>query len=110
MELVSSESLSGLRRQDPADKATWGPIVWKAFHGIAESIPCDGCRNVAVRVMRGFHDAVNVELRKPVRFPSDMAYGSFFFQRGVSNAKGGCPARAGRCRYNCSVDHGCVPK
>lgn len=41
-----------------------GSDVWSKIHKLAESIPCDTCREHAVPLMEGVHDHVNVGLGK----------------------------------------------
>ena len=83
---------------------TWGPEVWQKLHTTVEAIPCDGCRSVATRVMRGFHDAVNAELRKPILYPADLAYAAMFLTRANLQC-----IKAGSCskKYKCNVEKGC---
>jgi len=86
------------------NSAHWGPGVWQKLHSTVEAIPCEGCRNVGVRVLRGFHDAVNVELGKKPLHPSDLAYSAMFLTR----ANMAC-VKKGECapRYKCHIEKGC---
>lgn len=45
---------------------TWGPQKWKELEAWAESIPCPPCRDFSEMAASGIHDAVNVQLGKPV--------------------------------------------
>lgn len=46
------------------DTDVFGPEYWKAFHTLAEMIPCSICRKDAVPLLTFTHDIVNKKLGK----------------------------------------------
>lgn len=48
------------------DPNVFGPYYWKAFHDVADKIPCDLCRPYAQKFMIFFHDVINKKLGKPL--------------------------------------------
>ena len=54
---------------------TCGPLLWELWHRSAEAFRdkvCEACGGVAVSLMRGFHDMVNLHLGKPVFAQEDL--------------------------------------
>lgn len=47
-----------------------GSEQWKKIHRAAEEIPCETCKDHAVKLVKGLHDVVNVGLGKKA-FDSD---------------------------------------
>lgn len=48
------------------DPKVFGPFYWKAFHDLANRIPCGDCRPEAQKFMVFFHDVINKKLGKPL--------------------------------------------
>lgn len=48
------------------DPNVFGPHYWKAFHNIADRIPCNLCKPFTQKFMIFFHDTVNKKLGKPL--------------------------------------------
>lgn len=48
------------------DPDVFGPYYWKAFHNLADRIPCSLCKPYAQKFMIFFHDTVNKKLGKPL--------------------------------------------
>lgn len=46
------------------DTNVWGAKYWKAFHSIANRIPCSSCHDEAVSFVSFWHDVVNTKLGK----------------------------------------------
>lgn len=53
------------------DATIFGPEYWKAFHTLAEMIPCSICRKDAVPMFRFVHDVVNKKLKKKLHDPEN---------------------------------------
>lgn len=53
------------------DADIFGPEYWRAFHTLADMIPCAICRNDAVPMFRFVHDLVNKKLKKKLQYPEN---------------------------------------
>src|SRR3990167_1686802 len=73
----------------------WGPPTWAKLHATMEAIPCEGCRQVGIRAMRGLHDVVNLELEKTVRYPQDLLFLQKLVEEAVVRCRGigSCPGK-----------------
>jgi len=77
---MADRGFLSLRREPLAhvDMAQLGPQTWAELHQLADRFQAQvgdscGCGTTMVHAMRGFHDAVNVHLGKPVQHPEDLA-------------------------------------
>ena len=73
-----------------------GPYAWGLLHHIAETLPCPTCSRDGASLMRGLHDLVNVELKKPAKYPEDLLRLRDLANRAVNTAKlnpGPCEAK-----------------
>lgn len=70
-----------------SDPTVFGPPTWKAFHSLAESIPCPHCRRYAEKFIIFFHDTVNLKTGKPLYDPSNFNK----FTKLISDIKAGVP-------------------
>lgn len=57
-----------------SDPSKFGPAYWKAFHTLAEKVPCGACKGFAVKFMVFFHDLVNLKLNKPIQDQANFDY------------------------------------
>lgn len=53
------------------DPSVFGPEYWKAFHTLAEKVPCGLCRGFAEKFIVFFHDTVNLKLGKKLHDPEN---------------------------------------
>ena len=51
-----------------------GSKNWKVLHDEVNKIGCEFCKDKAVKLMRGFHDSVNLHLGKNVIYPKDLDF------------------------------------
>ncbi|MEM3320613.1 MAG: hypothetical protein QXD27_09155 [Metallosphaera sp.] len=53
------------------DSKVWGPFMWALLEGTVEAIPCPHCRVEAIAFIRAFHDYINAQLGKPMKYPEN---------------------------------------
>lgn len=52
----------------------FGTQYWKAFHKLANEVPCIFCRTFAEKFIVFFHDTVNMKLGKPIQDKQNFDY------------------------------------
>lgn len=50
------------------DPDKFGPYYWRAFHDLANRVPCPSCREEAVSFLKFFHDWINLKLNKKIMY------------------------------------------
>ncbi len=90
--------------KESAPPSLWGPVFWGELEEVAGKIPCSHCRSEAIRMLRGYHAAKNVELDKPPVQPADMLWLKRYLDQQISKCHrlghcsgGSCPAKIERC-------------
>ena len=74
-------------RINPANHLTGydGSQKWNLVHEKFNSIPCEYCRQKAIKLGRGLHDSVNVHLGKKKKYPKDLDFLHNYVTRAVQN-------------------------
>ena len=72
-----------------------GPGYWAQLHAWADRFKAEvgngcGCGDLAVTATHALHDAVNVSLKKPVKYPVELRQVAVCFQEAVGHSAG-CP-------------------
>ena len=53
------------------DYPNWSHLLWSLLHDAMNEIPCNTCRDEGIDLMRAFHDLINFETGKPLKYESN---------------------------------------